>query len=167
MSMIGNLRKIDDAELARLLAHPDEIRTFLYGEPDHYDNRADIDLDKAWHGIHFVLTGSEWGGEAPLNFVVSGGTEVGEVDVGYGPARAFTSAEVRQIHEALAPIPPEEFVRRIKLNVLAGAGVYPDVWDRASEADINFEYLGSYYAKLRSYLETLARDGFGMLVYVN
>ena len=127
MSMIGNLRKIEDAELARLLARPDEIGRYLYGEPDHYQNRRDIDLDKAWHGIHFVLTGSAWGGEPPLNFLVSGGTEVGEVDVGYGPARAFTSVEVRQIHEALARIPPEEFVRRINLSALADAGIYPDV----------------------------------------
>jgi hypothetical protein len=167
MSMIGNLRRADDTEVARLLAHPDEIRRFLYGEPDHYEDRADIDLDKALHGIHFVLTGSEWGGEPPVNFLVSGGTEVGEVDVGYGPARAFTSAEVRHIDEALAPIAPEEFVRRINLSVLANAGIYPDVWDRESEADINIEYLSTNYATLRSYLETLARDGLGMLVYVN
>lgn len=165
--MIGNLRKAEDTELARLLAHPDEIRPFLFGEPDHYDNRPDIHLDKAWHGIHFVLTGSAWGGEPPLNFLVLGGSEVGDVDVGYGPARAFTSVEVRQIHEALARIPPEEFVRRINLSALADAGTYPDVWDRQSEANFNVEYLGSYYATLRSYVETLARDGFGMLVYVN
>lgn len=167
MSMIGNLRRATDAEVARLLANPEEIGTFLYGEPDGYEDRADVDLDKAWHGIHFVLTGSKWGGEPPLNFLVSGGTEIGDEDVGYGPARAFTSAEVRRIHEALTAIPPEEFQRRINLGVLAEAGIYPDVWDRADERDSNIEYLASNYATLRSYVETLARDALGMLVYIN
>ena len=50
MSMIGNLRRATDAEVARLLANPEEIRTFLYREPGRYEHRADIDLDKAWHG---------------------------------------------------------------------------------------------------------------------
>ena len=108
MSMIGNLRRATDVAVARLLANPKEIRAFLYGEPDRHEDRADVRLDKAWHGIHFVLTGSGWGGEPPLNFMVSGGTEVGDEDMGYGPARAFTSAEVPRIHEALAAIPPEE-----------------------------------------------------------
>ena len=40
MSMIGNLRRATDTEVARLLANPGEIRTFLYGEPDGYEDRA-------------------------------------------------------------------------------------------------------------------------------
>jgi hypothetical protein len=152
--------------VARLLANPEEIRTFLYGEPDGYEARADVDLDKAWAGIHFVLTGSDWAGEPPLNFLGPGGTEVGDEDVGYGPARAFTSAEVRQIHEALAAIPPEEFRRRIDLGALAEAGIYPDIWDREDEQD-TIEYLAGNYTALWSYIETLARDARVMLVYIN
>lgn len=78
MSMIGNLQRATDADVARLLANPEEIRRFLYGETDRYDNRADTRLHKAWHGIHFVLTGSAWGGEPPLNFLVSGGASIGD-----------------------------------------------------------------------------------------
>ena len=94
-------------------------------------------------------------------FLISGGTEIGGEDVGYGPARAFTSTEVWRIHEALTTIPSEEFQRRIN------AGIYPDVWDRDTEADSNVEFLASNYATLRSYVETLARDTLGMLVYIN
>ena len=67
----------------------------------------------------------------------------------------------------LAAIPPEEFQRRIDLGALAKAGIYPDVWDREHEMDINIEYLASNYATLRNYVETLARDAQGMLVYIN
>src|SRR5687767_14577361 len=45
------------------------------------------DLDKAWHGIHYLLTGTAAEGGKPLDFLVSGGREVGNVDIGYGPAR--------------------------------------------------------------------------------
>src|SRR5579872_4450187 len=29
-----------------------------------------IDIDKAWHGIHYLLTGTAWAGSAPLSFIV-------------------------------------------------------------------------------------------------
>ncbi|MHC5077311.1 MAG: DUF1877 family protein, partial [Planctomycetota bacterium] len=32
-----------------------------------------IDLDKAWHGIHYLLTQTDYEGESPLNFLVVGG----------------------------------------------------------------------------------------------
>src|SRR5262249_6103564 len=106
MAMIGNLRPASDFEIERLLANPAEITRFLYGAAA--DGSERVVLNKAWHAIHFVLTGSRLGGEEPLNFLVSEGTPVGEVDVGYGPARALSSTQVRHIADALARIEPEE-----------------------------------------------------------
>src|SRR5215204_5430284 len=67
----------------------------------------EIDLDKSWHGIHYLLTKTAWAGEPPLSFLVLGGAEVGDIDVGYGTARAFRSDEVGRIHEELQPIEEE------------------------------------------------------------
>jgi hypothetical protein len=44
---------------------------------------------------------------------------------------------------------------------LAEAGIYPAVWDREDEADSNMEYLASYYATLRSYVEPSHETGSG------
>ena len=192
MSMIGRLRRASDEEVARLLAHPEGIGAFLYlgdfeaggGEGDggggggsapeggggggaSESSAADLDIEKSWHGIHFVLTGSDWGGASPLNFLVSGGMEVGDEDVGYGPARAFTSAQVRAIYGALAQLPPEQFARRIDLAALEEAGIYPEIWEREDEAAANREFLTRHYAALRRYVEGLARDGAGMLIYIS
>ena len=190
MSMIGRLRRASDEEVSRLLAHPEEIGAFLYpgdfkasggetgesgsqpeggggGRGATEDGAPDLDIEKSWHGIHFVLTGSDWGGAAPLNFLVSGGMEVGDEDLGYGPARAFTSAQVRAIHEALSQLPPEQFARRIDLAALEEAGIYPEIWEREDEAPANREFLTRYYAALRRYVEGRAREGAGMLIYIS
>lgn len=42
-------------------------------------------MDKAWHGIHYLLTGTAWEGDPPLNFLVTGGREVGTEEIGIGP----------------------------------------------------------------------------------
>ena len=51
-------------------------------------------LDKAWHGIHFLLTGSAWEGDEPLNFLVTAGEPIEGTDSGYGEDRLFTSEQV-------------------------------------------------------------------------
>ena len=50
---------------------------------------AEEDLDKSWHGIHYLMTGSVWGSDSPLDFLISGGTNVGDIDLGSGPARVM------------------------------------------------------------------------------
>ena len=41
------------------------------------DERMVADLDKAWHGIHFLLTEGEEG-TAPLDFLIEGGDDIGD-----------------------------------------------------------------------------------------
>src|ERR1700704_61261 len=104
--MIGNLRPASDAEIEHLLNNPSEITRFLFGA--EAGERERVVLKKAWHAIHFALTGSRVGGDEPLNFLVSEGTPVGEVDVGFGPARVMNSQQVRALAAALAPLHPDD-----------------------------------------------------------
>ena len=52
MSMISILVFASDEEIRQLLDQPDSIYEFIEQE------RTSTDLDKAWHGIHWLLTGS-------------------------------------------------------------------------------------------------------------
>ena len=72
--MIANLRPTSDAEIDRLLAHPAEITRFLSGG-GAADGVERVGLNKAWHAIHFVLTGSRLGGEEPRHATVEASTE--------------------------------------------------------------------------------------------
>ena len=132
-----------------------------------YEPREDeLDIDKAWHGLHFLLTGTEWGGEPPLDFIASGGREVGDEDVGYGPARALTSAQVREIAAALEPITPEELATRFDPERMMKLDIYPGIWDRDPEED-TLGYLLEYFAALTAFVRRGADADCGMLVYLN
>src|SRR6267143_3393288 len=140
MEMIGNLRPASDAQIQHLLASPTDVTRFLYGA--EADERERVVLKKAWHAIHFVLTGSRLGGDEPLNFLVSEGTPVGEVDVGFGPARVLTSQQVRSLAAALAPLEPEELAARVDLRQLDKELIYPGDWQR-NGMDVDY-VVGSY-----------------------
>src|SRR5215831_2317265 len=60
-----------------------------------------LSLDKAWHGLHFLLCGQPEPTAGPLGSVILGGTEIGDDDLGYGPARYFEPSEVGEIAAAL------------------------------------------------------------------
>ena len=64
MSMIMMFRRLSDADLARLREEPELVAEYI-GEADldGFGPFADLDIDKAWHAIHFLLTGTAWEGE--------------------------------------------------------------------------------------------------------
>ena len=162
MAMIGNLRPASDAEIERLLANPAEITRFLYGSGS--DASDGVVLDKAWHAIHFVLTGSRLGGEQPLNFLLDEGTPVGEVDVGYGPARVLTSDQVRQIASALMPIEPEDVAKRVDLERFDAEAIYPGNWQRNG---YSADYVVANYRDMRDLMARAAERGQGLILYIN
>lgn len=168
MSMIGNLRAVDDATLQALLASPDTIQEFLYPDDGEDDAAEQNDLDKAWHAIHFILTGSAWEGEFPLNFLVSGGTPVGDEDVGYGPARAFTSEEVWQIEAALSRVSETDFRGRFSLVKMREADIYPSFGDASDdEMEAELSYVLENFRSLKEFVARSAGQGRALLVYIN
>jgi hypothetical protein len=160
--MIGHLRPASDAEIERLLDNPSDITRFLYGS--EAGERERVVLNKAWHAIHFALTGSRLGGDEPLNFLVAEGTPVGEVDVGFGPARVLNSDQVRSIAGALAPIEPDEVARRVDVHKLDEELIYPGNWQRDG---IGVDYIVANYREMRDLIERTAAQGQGLVLYIN
>ncbi len=189
MSMIGNFRTAPDAEIDALLARPKRIELLLYGEyaPDKSSKGgffsffkkkeepadtwkpeepgAELDVDKAWHGIHFLLTGSAWEGSGPEAFVVAGGTAIGDVDVGYGPARAFKSKEVREIAERLKSVDKKSLEQRCDKKAFQENEIYPEIWDEVPEDC--FGYLLENFELLKRFITKAAEDKKALIVYIN
>ncbi|NMD36770.1 MAG: YfbM family protein [Planctomycetes bacterium] len=127
---------------------------------------VDTELGKAWHGIHYLLTQTECEGEEPLNFLVSGGTPIGDVDVGYGPARAFTAAEVSAIREALRPI-DDAFLRgRFNPSEMMRLGIYPEIWDRDPAVDDTLGWCLECFSSLKAFIETANERNMGLVIRI-
>ncbi len=94
------------------------------GRPD-----AMLSLDKAWHGVHYVLCGEAEPGAALLSQAVLGGSALGEDDEGfsgYGPPRYFDAAQVAEFAEALSGSELEsEAFARFDPERMSDLGIYP------------------------------------------
>ncbi|MBX7222555.1 MAG: YfbM family protein [Blastocatellia bacterium] len=160
MSMIGNFVRVPQPTLTGLFKHPEEITNVIYDDGLF----PHLDIDKAWHGIHFLLTGSQWEGPEPLCNVVLGGRSIGEVEVGYGPARGLTVDEVQAVSKALQAIPKEDFAQRFQPADLTANDIYPGIWDEGAEA---LDYLVENYVQLRKFFQTAAKKNEAVIVYIS
>jgi len=156
MGMVGYLVALPESKLAELRANEDLVEEFLFPDDGDSEPENSIDIDKAWHGIHFLLTGEAEGGPEPLSLAVIGGEEFGP-DLGYGPPSFLTPAEVKAIAEALKPLGRTELAARFDPQEMERKEIYPEViWTR--DGDDALDYVIENYEVLRDmYLEAAAR----------
>jgi hypothetical protein len=158
--MIFELHSVSDETLKRLHADPESVIGLI--EEGSSDDR--VDLDKAWHAIHFLLAGSADGGAMPAGFLLSGGTEIGDVDVGYGPARGLTPQQTAEVASMLKELPTEALLARYDAAALEAADIYPSIWGR--DGDEAREYVEEYYGVLRQFVEGAAARKQGLVLLV-
>lgn len=116
-----------------------------------------VDLDKAWHGIHYLLTGSAEPDGTLASKVIFGGEDIGK-DQGYGPAQLLMPDEVRAIARLLQSTPPETLRQRFRPADMTRVGVYPDViWVRDGEEALH--YVLEAYGRLVSFYKLAAERG--------
>jgi len=163
------------AQLAEAMASPERRDELLSDEPS--EELPEVDADKAWHGIHWLLTGSpdetpptpprrglfRRGPSSPVGaeaMAVLGGEPIGE-DNGYGPARLLRPDQVSAVAEALRPLTPEALGHRMDPAAMAAAELYPGIWD---EENVYEEYLGPSYEGLRQFYLDAAERGAAVVL---
>jgi hypothetical protein len=125
------------------------------------DVREEVDLDKAWHGLHFVLTGAAWDVAAPPGNAVLGGTPLG-TDLGYGPARLMDADDVRRTALALDALSEDQIRRQFDPEALLGANIYGGDWADAEEVEW---IVAAFHKATRCFVDSAAR-GDALLLYI-
>jgi hypothetical protein len=127
-----------------------------------------IGLDKAWHGLHFLLTGTADGGREPACFLLSGGEELGDDDGDAFQAHLLDAEQVQWFAEHLASLTTDELSRRFDPERMTKLRIYPDViWKRPEEEDQPRGYLLGAFADLREFVAAAAARGDAVVVCIS
>ena len=124
------------------------------------------DLDKSWHGIHYLLTGTAWEGTPPLDFLIEGGHQVGQIDPEHGPVRAFRHDEVRAFYDAISMMGPYELRKRFNPRDMAAKEIYPDIWTKSPSEEETLRSLMDNLDRMRAYLRETLDSELGVLVFL-
>jgi hypothetical protein len=160
-----------DSEIETLLRSPESIHGFLEDaipveQPGCLGTllghrpkllaptRPVFDLGKSWHAVHYVLNETKEETALPRGFISSGGEDVGDEDVGYGPARVLPADVVTEIATFLDSVSVDEFRSRIDPGRMRPLHVYgaPST-DNPADA----EYLVADFEALREFITARSR----------
>jgi hypothetical protein len=126
---------------------------------------TEVELDKAWHGIHYLLTGSAEPSGTLASKVIMGGESIGP-DQGYGPAQLLKPDEVKAIAQLLEQTTPDMLRERFKPKEMTRLGIYPDViWER--DGDEALQYVLDYYKLLAAFYKRAAERGQAVLFAIS
>lgn len=120
--------------------------------------RAMLSLEKAWHGVHYLLAGSAEPGATLRSQAVLGGVELGEDPEGfsgYGPPRYFRAAQVRKLSEELSrPEMEAEAAARFDSGKMSQLQIYPG-WSGEQDK----EWVMDAFRRLRDFYGSAAENG--------
>jgi hypothetical protein len=170
MEMLCTLRSLTEHQRQKLLEQPDKLEEFLDDEEDFGDAEGarflDLDIGETWHGLQYVLTGTAWEGKAPLDFLVRGGEDVGDIPSDEGTARVFTADEVKALSQALDALSEKTLGGRYDPKKMQAEDIYPGIWEEPPDDLDPKEEILSYFEELKKFAATVAKRGHGLLVFI-
>lgn len=165
MGMIMYLLRISKQELESYIDKPD-----LFLE-NRVDDAYSMDIDKAWGGILYLLTGKAFASGSPedevdsLNRIFFSAQFFDEdMDVGYGPAHYLTPEQVAGINLKIASLTEAELKAHYDPEAMnKEEKLYPSLdWNEKI-----FDYLYFHFQALQSFFATAASRGEAIVTYLN
>lgn len=136
------------------------VRKTLHPEPIYLRES----LQEYWHGIHYLMCGEGWNGVFPTSFLLDGGSYVGDVDIGCGPARIFGSCETRKIAQDISHHTAAELMKRFDPLQMLDDDIYPErLWDEDKGA---LNACLERFAAMQHFLRHTAENGLGLTLYL-
>ena len=170
MSMNGAVVRLTAEDLGWLRSYT-TAKTDDQGEPledrtDAWffcDNPSCFEMEKAFAGVHFLLTGTDLGGAGPLSFIANASFgEAVPYDFAYGPGRVIDVAAVEAIADGIEALPAR--IVRERLGSAELRSVYP--FSLRSLGDDDKEWLLAVLQELMTFMRQAATDGVPVLVAV-
>lgn len=116
-------------------------------------------LEKAWHPIHYILSGSAQPTDSPLGQAVLGGEPTG-ADLGYGKARLLSGESVILIAAALKDVDFRQAFEAADKSPEKLEGLY-----LGKQLAQEFDYLAHYFPSLVEVYARAAKTRSSILAY--
>lgn len=151
--LLLRLEDIADEELAEIGCDRERFESLHEGVLQEF-----TEVDKAWNGIHFLLTGRSRKGPDVLSMAVYGGAAL---DLMNGTHALLSPEETKAVASALLRVSEKELRARFDPKAMERGDVYPDgLWQDTNALD----YLLSYYPNVVEFYTAVAGRGNAVLI---
>ena len=128
---------------------------------------TECDLEGAWHGLHFLFTGTAWEGNEPACYLVQGGEDLGDDDFDV-PLRLLRPEHVRDFNRVLGDLSEDELRRRYDPKRMTGLKIDSvGLWQSATApAGVVPALLLEAFNELRVFTGRAAAAGDAIVVHL-
>ena len=128
---------------------------------------TECDLEGAWHGLHFLFTGTAWEGNEPACYLVRGGEDVGDEDFD-DPPRLLRPEHVRDFSGFLGGLSEDELrlrydPKRMTEMKIDSVRLWPSP---PAPADPALGLLLESFKELKVFTDRAAAAGDGLIVHL-
>lgn len=163
MGMVLNLLRVSDSELGSYLNDSSLLEKRLDNEESEDLNL--VDIDKAWEGILFLLTGSNLESMThPLSRLLFSGQLIDEEqDLGYGPGNYLTPEQVKEIGQEISAISEVDLRKAFDVDRMTELTIYPNSW----KSEGIFDYLAEYFTVVKEVYATATQEDQGIITFLS
>lgn len=171
MGIHCHLIPVSDSEIANLIRNQELVEELLWPDEDDlegptFERGTEESVEKTWEALTFLFTNTSPKPGFPATFLVKGGRKMQEVELDYGPPRAFRSADVAAINKFLKTLTVRELRSRYNPELMEKRAVYPGQWNEDPDDGYNLSYLMEHFKHLKKFVARTEKRGWGMIVYL-
>ncbi|WP_042163313.1 YfbM family protein [Paenibacillus gorillae] len=157
MGMIGCYFTIDNTLMQQVIEGETSLNDL---NPHDYPN---LDIDKSWEGIHYLLCKDISDGEPPLSYVVP---LITDQHLDYGSFGAFylRAGQVAEAYQAIAELDEAQLRLQFDFQKMIEEEIYPFSADE-DENEL-FEYLLQNFNEIKRFYSQTAAEGKGVIFYI-
>jgi len=155
--------EVNEDQLQQLLDNDNLLEDIeeLSDEEEHNE----IDIDKMWDVLHFLLTGisaTEPIEDDPLSELI-----VGEIVADEEDFIAYTTPQkVQEFARVMSEINFADDLKKFDMQKCKEADLYPNIWNRDEEKEYIIEELSGCFEKLKNFYREAAEHGHAVLVSI-
>lgn len=150
---------LDDEQLREISSMDDETLWDWREEQEEDDDAITTDIDKAWQGLSYILTGSDFSDGSLIGKALFGETVVNEDEY-----MAITPKEsIAAIMEALDAVDIKSKIAEADFAEMNRRDIYPAIWEENDREDVT-EYLLDNFLSLKEFYREAQKKHLNVLV---
>ena len=167
MGIIANYQYLSDRNLKEMKLFYNEAVEDIDDVKDGNDDiEIQLDMDKMWDALHFVLTGVGKDEAIENNHLREAVFGVNSIKNSQEYIAYTQKSKVKDIVFALEDFYIEKALENLSMSRFKKANIYPNIWDYEEDADKIREELMTYFQRLRDFYKKILEVNGNVVIII-
>jgi len=167
MGIVANYQYLSDRNLKEMKLFYNEAVDDIDDVKDRNDDiEIQLDMNKMWDAMHFVLTGVGKNEAIENNHLSEAVFGVNSIKNSQEYIAYTQKSKVKDIVLALEDFDIEKALENLSISRFKEANIYPNIWDHEEDVDKIREELRTYFQRLRDFYKKILEVNGNVVIII-